>query len=41
MMILIISSALLALITSSCRTVQGFGSDVEHTGDNIKEAARR
>jgi predicted small secreted protein len=39
--ILIIASALFAAINTSCRTVQGFGSDVKHTGDHIKEAASR
>lgn len=39
--LLLIISALFALIGTSCRTVQGFGSDVEHTGDHIKDAASR
>jgi predicted small secreted protein len=39
--LLILISALSAVIGTSCRTVQGFGSDVEHTGDHIKDAASR
>jgi predicted small secreted protein len=33
--LLIAASAL-----SSCHTMQGFGRDVEHTGDAIEDAAR-
>jgi predicted small secreted protein len=41
LIILIITSALFAIIGTSCRTVQGFGRDVEHTGDHIEAAASR
>lgn len=36
---LLASSILFAICGTSCRTVQGFGRDVEHTGDHITEAA--
>lgn len=41
LILLIITAAFLAVIGTSCRTVRGFGSDVEHTGDHIKDAASR
>lgn len=41
LVILILTSIIFAVIGTSCRTVRGFGSDVEHTGDHIQEAASR
>lgn len=41
LIVLVIASIAFALLGTSCRTMQGFGSDVEHTGDHIKDAARR
>lgn len=41
LILLILTSVLFAVMGTSCRTVQGFGSDVEHTGDHIKNAASR
>ena len=41
LILLILTSAFFAVIGTSCRTVQGFGRDVEHTGDHISEAASR
>jgi predicted small secreted protein len=41
LILLILTSVLFAVAGTSCRTVQGFGSDVEHTGDHIKKAASR
>lgn len=38
---LILAASLIALFGSSYRTVDGFGRDVQHTGENIKEASRR
>ncbi len=38
---LVLGATILALLGSNCRTVQGFGRDVEKTGDNIKDAAAR
>jgi predicted small secreted protein len=41
LILLILTSILFAVIGTSCRTVQGFGRDVEHTGDHIENAAAR
>jgi predicted small secreted protein len=38
--ILVIASALTAAFSSSCRTMHGFGHDVETLGQNIEESAR-
>ena len=38
--ILILTTALLALIGSSCRTVRGFGGDVGAVGGHIKDSTR-
>jgi len=37
--ILVIASALAAIFSSSCRTMHGFGQDVETLGQNIEESA--
>jgi len=37
---IIIASALLALFSTSCGTVRGFGRDVEHTGEGIQKSTR-
>jgi predicted small secreted protein len=34
------ATAAIALISSGCGTVRGFGSDVEKAGENIEESAR-
>jgi predicted small secreted protein len=36
---LIIASALIALFTTSCATMRGFGKDVSHAGDHIEHSA--
>jgi predicted small secreted protein len=41
LILLVLTSIFFAVTGTSCRTVQGFGSDVEHTGDHIKDAASR
>jgi predicted small secreted protein len=41
LILLILTSVLFAVVGTSCRTVQGFGRDVEHTGDHIEKAASR
>ena len=38
-LILILIATLAALFGTSCRTVQGFGRDVEHAGEHIEESA--
>ena len=38
--ILLFASALMAVITSSCGTVRGFGSDVGTVGNGIRNSAR-
>ncbi|MBN8420099.1 MAG: entericidin A/B family lipoprotein [Verrucomicrobia bacterium] len=37
---LLLASAALTLTATSCRTVRGFGQDVEHVGGHIEHAAR-
>ncbi len=37
---LALAGALLTLLGSGCRTVKGFGQDVEHAGSHIEESAR-
>jgi predicted small secreted protein len=37
---LALAAALLTLLGSGCRTVKGFGQDVEHAGSHIEESAR-
>ena len=34
------AAALLTLLGAGCRTVKGFGQDVEHAGSHIEESAR-
>ncbi|WP_397385394.1 entericidin A/B family lipoprotein [Prosthecobacter sp.] len=38
--LLVLASAVLTLIGTSCRTVRGFGQDVEHVGGHIERASR-
>jgi predicted small secreted protein len=38
--LLVLASAVLTLIGTSCRTVRGFGQDVEHVGSHIERASR-
>jgi len=38
--LLVFASAALILVGTSCRTVRGFGRDVEHVGGHIEHAAR-
>jgi predicted small secreted protein len=38
--LLVFASAALTLVGTSCRTVRGFGQDVEHVGGHIEHAAR-
>lgn len=37
---LALAAALLTLLGTGCRTVKGFGQDVEHAGSHIEESAR-
>lgn len=37
---LVLASAVWTLIGTSCRTVRGFGQDVEHVGGHIERASR-
>lgn len=39
--ITIIATALLAIMLSSCRTMQGFGRDVQHVGSKIEHEAAK
>lgn len=38
--LLVLASAVWTLVGTSCRTVRGFGRDVEHVGGHIERAAR-
>jgi len=38
--LLVLASAAWMLIGTSCRTVRGFGQDVEHVGGHIERASR-
>ena len=38
--LLVLASAVFTLVGTSCRTVRGFGRDVEHVGGHIEHAAR-
>ena len=38
--LLVFASAALTLVGTSCRTVRGFGQDVEHVGGHIEHASR-
>lgn len=38
--ILILASALAVAFSAGCRTVRGFGQDVETVGGNIEESSR-
>lgn len=38
--LLVLASAVWTLIGTSCRTVRGFGQDVEHVGSHIERASR-
>lgn len=38
--LLFLASATWTLIGTSCRTVRGFGQDVEHVGGHIERASR-
>ena len=38
--LLVLASAAWTLIGTSCRTVRGFGQDVEHVGGHIEHASR-
>jgi predicted small secreted protein len=38
--LLLLATALLAVGTTSCRTVRGAGRDVQHVGHHIENAAR-
>lgn len=38
--LLLLASAVWTLVGTSCRTVRGFGQDVEHVGGHIESAAR-
>jgi predicted small secreted protein len=40
LVVLALSAAIVAIFSSSCGTVQGFGHDVEHVGDAIEDSAR-
>jgi len=39
--LLILASGLVVLFGAGCSTAQGFGRDIEKTGDKIEDAARR
>ncbi|MBN8417783.1 MAG: entericidin A/B family lipoprotein [Verrucomicrobia bacterium] len=38
--LLVLASAAWTLVATSCRTVRGFGQDVEHVGGHIERASR-
>jgi predicted small secreted protein len=38
--IILIASAIFAILGTSCGTVHGFGRDVSRAGDNIEDASR-
>lgn len=38
--LILLASAIVALFGSSCRTVNGFGQDVDHVGEHIQHASR-
>jgi predicted small secreted protein len=38
--LLILSSAFIAALSTGCGTVRGFGNDVETVGGNIEDSAR-
>ncbi len=38
--LLVLASAVWTLVGTSCRTVRGFGRDVEHVGGHIENASR-
>ena len=38
--LLVLASAVWTLVGTSCRTVRGFGPDVEHVGGHIEHASR-
>ena len=38
--LLVLASAAWTLVGTSCRTVRGFGQDVEHVGGHIEHASR-
>lgn len=40
LVILALSAAIVAIFSSSCGTVHGFGHDVEHVGNAIEDSAR-
>ena len=40
-LVLILVSGIIGIFCTSCSTVNGFGRDVEKTGDKISEAAQR
>jgi predicted small secreted protein len=40
MFTLLLASAILAALCSSCNTMRGAGRDVEQTGENIQKATR-
>ncbi|WP_395748919.1 entericidin A/B family lipoprotein [Prosthecobacter sp.] len=40
MVLLVLASAVWSFAATSCRTVRGFGQDVEHVGGHIEHAAR-
>jgi predicted small secreted protein len=37
---LIVAAAMVAIMGASCRTVHGFGQDVDSAGDHIQHASR-
>jgi predicted small secreted protein len=37
---IILSAACVAFSSTSCRTIQGAGQDVEHAGQHLEKAAR-
>ncbi len=39
--LLLLATALLSMVGTSCNTARGFGRDVEHVGGHIEEAASR
>ncbi|MDI1312849.1 entericidin A/B family lipoprotein [Prosthecobacter sp.] len=38
--LLLLASTVWTLVGTSCRTVRGFGQDVEHVGGHIERASR-
>lgn len=38
--LLLLTAALLALVTAGCQTSKGFGKDVEKLGDKIQEKSK-